>query len=158
LRAGRGHSFSNATNTITLNVRNSKPAQPIPTALQRSASVFKGQLQLESNNLKSTLDRAFQRRLRFTVNFPFPDAAQREAIWMWIFPAKTPTQGLDYKRLSQLNIGGGNVRNIVLNAAFLAAKEGKGQPVEMEHIARAAKLEAQKIERPRSSAEIRGWL
>jgi SpoVK/Ycf46/Vps4 family AAA+-type ATPase len=115
-------------------------------------------LAILTTNLKSSMDRAFQRRLRFTVNFPFPDAAQREAIWMRIFPAKTPTQGLDYKRLSQLNIAGGNIRNIALNAAFLAAEEGNGQPVEMEHIARAAKLEAQKIERPLSAAEIRGWL
>jgi len=111
-----------------------------------------------TTNLKSTLDRAFQRRLRFTIHFPFPDAAQREAIWMRIFPSETPTQGLDYKRLSQLNIAGGNIRNIALNAAFLAAEEGNGRPVEMEHLVRAAKLESLKIERPLSAAEIRGWV
>jgi predicted nucleic acid-binding protein len=115
-------------------------------------------LAILTTNLKSTLDRAFQRRLRFTVNFPFPDAAQREAIWMRIFPGKTPTQGLDYKRLAQLNIAGGNIRNIALNAAFLAAAEGNGRPVEMAHLVQAAKLEAQKIERPLSASEIRGWL
>jgi transcriptional regulator GlxA family with amidase domain len=65
---------------------------------------------------------------------------------------------LDYKRLAQLNITGGNIRNIALNAAFLAAEEGNAKPVEMEHLARAAKLEARKIERPLSAAEIRGWI
>jgi predicted nucleic acid-binding protein len=115
-------------------------------------------LAILTTNLKTALDRAFQRRLRFTVNFPFPDAAQREAIWMRIFPTKTPTRGLDHKRLSQLNVAGGNIRNIALNAAFLAAGEGNGQPVEMEHLVRAARLEAQKIERPLSEAEIRGWV
>jgi SpoVK/Ycf46/Vps4 family AAA+-type ATPase len=115
-------------------------------------------LTILTTNLKSAMDRAFQRRLRFTVNFPFPDAALREAIWMRIFPAKTPTQGLDYKRLAQLNITGGNIRNIALNAAFLAAEEGNGKPVTMEHLAQAAKLEAQKIERAFSAAEIRGWV
>ena len=115
-------------------------------------------LAILTTNLRSTLDRAFQRRLRFTVNFPFPDAAQREAIWMRIFPAETPTRGLDYKRLAQLNIAGGNIRNIALNAAFLAAEEGNGKPVEMEHLVRAARLEALKIERPLSAAEIRGWV
>jgi hypothetical protein len=115
-------------------------------------------LAILTTNLKSSMDRAFQRRLRFMVNFPFPDAVQREAIWMRIFPAKTPTQGLDHKRLSQLNIAGGNIRNIALNAAFFAAAEGIGQPVEMEHLVAAARLEAQKIERPLSEAETRGWV
>jgi hypothetical protein len=65
---------------------------------------------------------------------------------------------LDAARLSQLNVTGGNIRNIALNAAFLAAEEGGGKPVAMEHLIQAAKLEAQKIERPLSEAEIRGWL
>jgi hypothetical protein len=113
-------------------------------------------LAILTTNLKSSLDRAFQRRLRFIVNFPFPDAAQREAIWSHIFPAQTPTAGLEPAKLSQLNVAGGNIRNIALNAAFLAAESKK--PVGMEHLLEAARLEAQKIERPLSEAEIRGWL
>jgi len=113
-------------------------------------------LAILTTNLKSSLDHAFQRRLRFTVNFPFPDAAQREAIWNRVFPAATPTENLDLKKLSQLNIAGGNIRNIALNAAFMAAETG--MPVAMSHLAEAAKLEAQKIERPLSAAEIRGWV
>jgi AAA+ superfamily predicted ATPase len=114
-------------------------------------------LAILTTNLKSSMDRAFQRRLRFTVNFPFPDATQREAIWSRIFPAKTPTQSLDHKRLSQLNVTGGNIRNIALNAAFLAAENGTGA-VEMEHLFRAARLESEKIERPLAESETRGWL
>jgi hypothetical protein len=113
-------------------------------------------LAILTTNLKSTLDKAFQRRLRFIVNFPFPDAAQREAIWARAFPPKTPTEGLEAKRLSQLNVAGGNIRNIALNAAFLAA--AAGTPVGMGHLLEAARLEAQKIERPLSEAEIRGWI
>jgi SpoVK/Ycf46/Vps4 family AAA+-type ATPase len=113
-------------------------------------------LAILTTNMKTSVDRAFQRRLRFTVNFPFPDAAQREAIWSRIFPAQTPTRGLDPRKLSQLNLAGGNIRNIALNAAFLAA-ESDG-PVEMAHVLQAARLEAQKIERPLSEAEIRGWV
>jgi hypothetical protein len=112
-------------------------------------------LAILTTNLKSSLDRAFQRRLRFTVNFPFPDAAQRETIWSKVFPLATPTQDLDLSKLSQLNMAGGNIRNIALNAAFLAADDGT--PITMSHLAEAAKLEAQKIERPLSAAEIRGW-
>ncbi len=113
-------------------------------------------LAILTTNLKSSLDHAFQRRLRFIVNFPFPDAAQREAIWSRVFPSATPTRGLDPKRLAQLNMAGGNIRNIALNSAFLAA-EAKS-PVAMSHVLQAAQAEANKIERVLSEAEIRGWV
>jgi ATPase family associated with various cellular activities (AAA) len=113
-------------------------------------------LAILTTNLKASLDKAFQRRLRFRVNFPFPDAAQREAIWSRIFPSRTPTEGVQPRRLAQLNIAGGNIRNIAMNAAFLAA--AKGEPVRMSDLLEAARLEAQKIERPLTDAEIRGWL
>ncbi len=121
--------------------------------LQRMEA-FQG-LAILTTNSKSALDKSFQRRLRFTVSFPFPDAAQRYAIWRRIFPATTPTQGLDHARLAQLNVAGGNIRNIALNAAFLAA--ASGTPVQMAHLLQAARMEAQKIERPLAEAEIRGW-
>ncbi len=116
---------------------------------------FQG-LAILTTNLKSALDKAFQRRLRFTVDFPFPDAAEREAIWQRIFPAKTPTETLDAKLLAQLNMTGGSIRNIALNAAFLAAQAGG--PVAMKHLLQAARLEAVKIERPLSTTETRGWV
>ena len=112
-------------------------------------------LAILTTNLKSALDKAFQRRLRFTVNFPFPDATQRESIWRRIFPAKTPTQGLDHQKLAQLNVAGGSIRNIAVNAAFAAAESRT--PVQMAHLLQAARLEAQKIGRALSEAEIRGW-
>ena len=113
-------------------------------------------LAILTTNLKSTMDKAFQRRLRFIVHFPFPDATQREAIWRRAFPAKTPTAGLNPTLLSQLNVTGGNIRNIALNAAFLAA--AANTPVGMDHLLEAAHLEAQKIERPLADAEVRGWI
>jgi hypothetical protein len=122
--------------------------------LQRMEA-FQG-LAILTTNLKSALDTSFQRRLRFIVNFPFPDAAQREAIWRKVFPEATPTRGLDHKKLAQLNIAGGNIRNIAVNAAFLAAQSRAS--VAMTNILEAARLEAQKIERPLSDTEIRGWV
>jgi SpoVK/Ycf46/Vps4 family AAA+-type ATPase len=113
-------------------------------------------LAILTSNMKSSLDKAFQRRLRFTVNFPFPDAKQREAIWRRIFPATTPTTELDSRKLAQLNVTGGNIRNIALNAAFLAAASTRS--VEMGHVLQAARLEAHKIERPLTDAETRGWV
>ena len=113
-------------------------------------------LAILTTNMKAALDTAFQRRLRFVVQFPFPDAAQREAIWRGIFPAATPVEGLDYAKLRQLERAGGNIRNIALNAAFLAAEAG--EPVRMAHLLQAAHSEAAKRERPLSDAETRGWV
>ena len=48
-------------------------------------------------------------------------------------PAETPTEGLAIDKLARLNVSGGNIRNIALNAAFLAAAEG--DPVRMAHLA-----------------------
>jgi SpoVK/Ycf46/Vps4 family AAA+-type ATPase len=112
-------------------------------------------LAILTTNLKDTVDRAFLRRIRFIVQFPFPDAAQRAEIWRGVFPKATPTAGLDADRLAQLNLSGGNIRNVALNAAFLAADAG--EQVRMAHLLRAARNEYTKLERPLSSAETRGW-
>jgi SpoVK/Ycf46/Vps4 family AAA+-type ATPase len=116
---------------------------------------FQG-LAILTTNLKASIDKSFQRRLRFTVEFPFPDTAQRQAIWANVFPEKTPTQNLQPARLATLNMAGGNIRNIALNAAFLAAEAGES--VGMGHILKAAQLEALKTERPLAELETRGWV
>ncbi|MBI2278264.1 MAG: ATP-binding protein [Dechloromonas sp.] len=108
-----------------------------------------------TTNLKSSLDSAFLRRLRFVVHFPFPDQAQRLALWQRVFPAATPVSGLDLDKLSRLSMSGGSIRNIALNAAFLAADGG--EPVGMAHLLQAAHAEAAKRERPLADAETRGW-
>jgi hypothetical protein len=113
-------------------------------------------LAILTTNLKSALDTAFLRRLRFVVQFPFPDAVQRAEIWRRIFPRATPTEGLDAERLARLNVAGGNIRNIALNAAFLAADEGA--PVRMYHLLRAARAEYAKLEKSLAEAEITGWI
>jgi AAA+ superfamily predicted ATPase len=112
-------------------------------------------LAILTTNLKNALDTAFLRRLRFIVRFPFPDAAQREEIWRRVFPAKTPTDSLDLGRLARLAVSGGDIRNIALGAAFLAAE--LGEPVCMRHLLQAAKNECQKLERPLNEADIGGW-
>ncbi len=112
-------------------------------------------LAILTTNMKSALDNAFLRRLRFIVQFPFPDAAQRAAIWQRIFPATTPTVGLDVNKLARLNVAGGNIRNIALGAAFLAADEGA--PVSMSHLLRAARSEYAKLEKPFVEGEVRDW-
>jgi len=113
-------------------------------------------LAILTTNMKTALDTAFQRRLRFVVQFPFPDSEQREVIWRSVFPEATPTHELNYRKLAQLQVAGGNIRNIAFNAAFLAADAD--EPVGMQHLLHAAHGEGAKRERPLSDAETRGWV
>lgn len=113
-------------------------------------------LAILTTNLPDAIDRAFLRRIRFIVQFPFPDVAQRTQIWQRMFPPQTPTDGLDFRKLARLNVAGGNIRNITLNAAFLAADAN--EPVQMKHLLRATQSEYSKLDRPITDAEIRGWV
>src|SRR5262249_42102281 len=83
---------------------------------------------------------------------PFPDPSRRAEIWQRVFPAATPTAELDASRLARLDVPGGTIRNIALSAAFLAADAD--EPVRMAHLAKAARSEVAKLERPVTAAEI----
>ncbi len=109
-----------------------------------------------TTNLQNNLDPAFMRRLRFVTQFSLPDAAHRAEIWRRIFPPNTPTEGLNFERLAQLNAPGGNIRIIALNAAFMAADAE--EPVQMKHILRATQTEYEKLGKSLTSVEISGWI
>ncbi|MEO8258896.1 MAG: ATP-binding protein [Acidobacteriota bacterium] len=98
-----------------------------------------------ATNLRENMDDAFTRRIRFIVDFPFPDAASRKLIWQTHFPREAPVSAdLDYDWLAdQLQITGGNIRNIVLNAAFCAAAADGA--VEMTHVLHGTRREFEKI-------------
>jgi hypothetical protein len=113
-------------------------------------------LAILTTNMRDALDQAFLRRIRFVIQFPFPDEVLRAEIWRRIFPEQTPTEDLDISRLARLNVTGGNIRNIALYAAFLAADAG--QPVRMSHLLQAARAEFAKLEKPLTAAEIVGWV
>ena len=113
-------------------------------------------LAILTTNMKGALDAAFLRRIRFVVQFPFPDPAQRAEIWRRTFPKAVPTEELDCERLARLNISGGHIRNIAMNATFLAADEGAS--VAMRHLLQAARGEYAKLEKPLTEAEIARWV
>jgi SpoVK/Ycf46/Vps4 family AAA+-type ATPase len=121
--------------------------------LQRMES-YRG-LAILTTNMRQGIDQAFLRRIRFSVEFPFPDATRRAEIWRGVFPAATRTEGLDFERLGRLRLAGGSIRNIALNAAFLAAESG--EPVRMRHLRQAAQVEYTKLERRPAPTESEAW-
>jgi hypothetical protein len=102
---------------------------------------------LLTTNLRQNLDEAFTRRIRFIVEFPFPEADYRLQIWRRIWPKQTPLAAdVDLEGMArQFKLAGGNIRNIALAAAFLAAENS--QCVTMKHLLQATKREFQKMGR-----------
>ncbi len=100
-----------------------------------------------ATNLRANLDEAFIRRLQFAVDFPFPDEAYRLRIWQTLFPPQMPRDAsVDFRVLSRrFKLAGGNIRNIIVGAAFLAA--GDGGQVTMRHLLHSARRELQKMGR-----------
>lgn len=97
-----------------------------------------------STNMQRNVDEAFLRRMQEVVEFPFPDETLREQIWRRHFPAEAPrSDDIDFAFLArQFKLAGGNIRNVVMNAAFLAA--GQARPIAMADLIQSLKSELQK--------------
>jgi hypothetical protein len=121
--------------------------------LQRMESY--GGLAILATNMKSALDQAFLRRLRMVVDFSYPGIAERKAMWEKVFPAGTPIAELDFDRLARINVAGGHIAVIALNAAFHAAQAGSR--VTMPMIFNAARIELRKLARPINENDFR-WV
>jgi hypothetical protein len=113
-------------------------------------------LAILTTNHKAALDRAFQRRLRFVVQFPFPGPARSAKPSGARVPGRAAGDGLDFGKLARLDATGGSIRNIALAAAFLAAEADT--PVTMGLLLQASRLEAAKRDKPFADAETRGWV
>jgi SpoVK/Ycf46/Vps4 family AAA+-type ATPase len=100
-----------------------------------------------ATNLRANLDDAFTRRLQFAVDFPFPEEADRLRIWQTLFPPGVPiAPDLDFKLLARrFKLAGGNIRNVIVSAAYLAASNGG--VVTMTHMLHATRRELQKMGR-----------
>jgi len=112
-------------------------------------------LAILTTNMKSSIDGAFVRRLRYVVEFPFPDRESREEIWRRVLPKTAPIEGVDPVLLSQLHVTGAVIRSIVVNAAFRAAADGVA--LQMRHLLQATRRQYQMLGQPLSDLEIDGW-
>jgi len=119
--------------------------------LQRMEA-FSG-LAILATNMKSALDSAFMRRLRFIVNFPYPGPAERRRMWERALAPAVPHEALDYERLSRLGLSGGNIHSIALNASFMAA--ARGGTLTQATLMSAVRAEMRKLDKPISDAELR---
>jgi hypothetical protein len=97
-----------------------------------------------ASNLKENIDEAFRRRITATVAFTMPDEAAREEIWRTVLPDDLPRGDVDAAFLARFELSGGFIKNVALTAAFLAADEDEGGPLEMGHLVRALRREYQK--------------
>lgn len=112
-------------------------------------------LAILTTNMKNALDTAFLRRIRFVVNFPRPDTRQRREIWEKVFPKEAEVGELELDKLARLNIPGGNIKNVAMNAAFLAA--ANKEAINMDHILKATRGEYAKLEKTLSRGEVKDW-
>jgi SpoVK/Ycf46/Vps4 family AAA+-type ATPase len=111
-------------------------------------------LAILATNLRQNMDEAFTRRLQFIVEFPFPDEASRLRIWQVLFPNEAPRDdSIDFAFLARAaKLPGGNIKNIVLHAAFLAASQGS--PIRMSHLLQATLQEHKKIGKVFADADL----
>jgi len=104
--------------------------------------------------MRSAVDSAFTRRIRYVVQFPHPNAELRERIWQRAFPPGVTCRGLDFARLARLDLAGGSIHNIAVHAALDAA--AAGSDVTVEHVRRGVLREYAKLERPLTEVEAVG--
>ena len=114
--------------------------------LQRMEA-FEG-LAILTTNMRKNLDPAFIRRLRFIIEFPRPDAPSREQIWRLCLPKDShELQDTDFRQLARrLELTGGQIRQITLRAAFIAA--AANDRIKLQHVATAARAELAKLGMP----------
>ena len=109
-----------------------------------------------ATNLKKNIDDAFVRRIRFIIDFPFPDQKYREKIWRHIFPVQAPIcEEMNFASLAKkIKIAGGGIKNISLRAAYFAAQSNQG--VGMEHVIQATKYELKKMGNLYTDSDFQG--
>lgn len=97
-----------------------------------------------ATNYLQNFDDAFKRRIKFVIDFPFPDAEYRKKLWRAVYPNSTPlSEDIDYEYLARnFELSGSNIKNIAVSSAFIAASENK--PVDMKNILTALRNELAK--------------
>ena len=108
-----------------------------------------------TTNFKDAIDRAFLRRLSAIIDFEFPNFSARRDVWQASIPAATPVGALDFDQLAALPATGGQIRAMVIHAAYVAADQRT--PLDMSHLKSAAHAQFEKMGRPLAASETHAW-
>lgn len=98
-----------------------------------------------ATNYKRNIDEAFLRRMRFVLDFPFPDENLRYEIWLKAFPNRCPvSENIDFRKLARdFKLSGANIKNAALYSAFFAAREKS--KIELKHVLEGIRFEMKKL-------------
>jgi len=115
-------------------------------------------LAILTTNLRANVDEAFTRRLDAIVDFALPEEEHRRILWERNLPPRVPRdEDIDLAFLAKrFKLSGGDIRNICVAAAFLAAAQGRS--VSMADLIRATEREYQKLGRLTVEAEFGEYL
>ena len=95
-----------------------------------------------ATNLRENIDDAFKRRMKFSVTFRLPQAEERRCLWHKMFPPQAPREDLSLDFFADhFELSGSAIKEVVVNAAFIAAKDGV---IRDSHIQEALKLHYEK--------------
>ena len=112
---------------------------------------------LLATNKKNNLDPAFTRRIRYVLDFPRPDPAQRRAIWRRVLGELTNAdllRGLEPSLAllaETVDVSGAQIKNALLAALFIAKRARR--PLDIDHIVRGLDRELGKEGRALSDRE-----
>jgi DNA polymerase III delta prime subunit len=100
-----------------------------------------------ATNYLNNIDKAFLRRISYIVTFPFPDRQARKEIWIKSIPESCPIgPDVDFDFLAEVfEIAGGNIKNVVLNSAYMAASNST--TINMRFIIRSVRYELYKMDK-----------
>ena len=97
-----------------------------------------------ATNYINNIDEAFRRRIKFYVRFPFPDKQRREMLWNRMLPKEAPVEEplcfRDYAARHECS--GSDIKEVITNAAYLAAAAGHG--IRNEDIGQALQIHYKK--------------
>jgi ATPase family associated with various cellular activities (AAA) len=110
-------------------------------------------LAILATNMRQQIDDAFLRRLTFNVIFPLPEEPERARIWEAVWPDELPRGGdVDFVSLARVRFAGGNIKNVVLAGAHLAAAEDR--PVSIDDLVHGMRREYQKLGKQMSDDDV----
>ncbi len=110
-----------------------------------------------ASNLSRNIDQAFSRRMHYVVEFPLPAEPQRTQLWRGMFPPDAPVSSdVDFTFLArQFPISGGDIKNVILAAAFLAAQDGR--VITMRHLIDAMRQQSIKRGKVPAAADFKQY-